>query len=80
MADITPPRALEAAIRKYALNTVTAFSGRGQTLGGGPAPVDFGHNIKNTFYDANRTLSGLDPQLKILLLLVGSYGLFWYLS
>ncbi|KAG9019122.1 hypothetical protein FRB90_006190 [Tulasnella sp. 427] len=63
------PRSLEATVRKHS-GAGGSFAGQGQTLGGGPAPADGGQNIP----------SGLDPQMTILLGLLGLYGLYWYFS
>ncbi|TFK77400.1 thioredoxin-domain-containing protein [Pluteus cervinus] len=72
--------ALEEALRKHSSSSSSsaAFSGRGQTLGGGPPPV--ADEIKTTINNASNTVTNLDPQLKVVLLLLGAYGLFWYLS
>ncbi|KIP10084.1 hypothetical protein PHLGIDRAFT_101658 [Phlebiopsis gigantea 11061_1 CR5-6] len=71
---------LEATVRKHASGSSTtagAFSGKGHTLGGTttsstPSLPDI-PNVK-TWY------SGLDPQAKVLLGLVGAYFVFWILS
>ncbi|KAE9398482.1 thioredoxin-domain-containing protein [Gymnopus androsaceus JB14] len=64
--------ALEAAIRKYSSgSTGSAFSGKGQTLGGGEADVA---------KPSGSLFSSLDPQVKVLIYLLGAYLLFWYLS
>ncbi|KAF8665252.1 hypothetical protein AX16_000274 [Volvariella volvacea WC 439] len=71
---------LEDAVRKHAASSTAAFSGRGQTLGGGPAPVDVSHEVNQTINNVNATFTNLDPQVKVLLALLGAYALFWYLS
>ncbi|KAG6841769.1 hypothetical protein C0991_007098 [Blastosporella zonata] len=71
---------LEDALRRHSGPSSSAtFSGKGQTLGGGPAPIDKA-DVQNTLNQATGTLSNLDPQVKVLLGLVGAYLLFWYLG
>ncbi|KAG8892299.1 hypothetical protein FRC00_012331, partial [Tulasnella sp. 408] len=64
------PRSLEATIREHAGAGSGAFSGKGQTLGGGPAPSDGPQEV----------LAGLDPQMTLLLGLLGLYGLYWWFN
>ncbi|KAF9469846.1 thioredoxin-like protein [Collybia nuda] len=72
--------ALEEAVRRHSGNTPSsAFSGKGQTLGGTPASVDM-TDIKGTVNQATTKVTNLDPQVKVLLGLAGAYLLFWYLS
>ena len=70
-------RALEEAVRRLSSGgsgSSGSFSGRGQTLGGGPS------NAGGVGGDGVAILQGLDPQVKVLLCLLGGYALFWYLS
>ncbi|KAG6910516.1 hypothetical protein DXG01_009935 [Tephrocybe rancida] len=72
--------ALEDAVRRHSgPSSSGAFSGKGQTLGGGSAPIDK-MDVKNTLNQATGPVSNLDPQVKILLGLAGAYLLFWYLG
>ncbi|KAG9042133.1 hypothetical protein FS837_011247 [Tulasnella sp. UAMH 9824] len=64
------PRSLEATIREHAGTGSGAFSGKGQTLGGGPAPSDGSQEVS----------AGLDPQMTLLLGLLGLYGLYWWFN
>ncbi|EPQ60354.1 thioredoxin-domain-containing protein [Gloeophyllum trabeum ATCC 11539] len=65
---------LESAVRRHASSSgsASAFSGKGQTLGGSTPKPDVG--------DAIAGVKNLDPQVKVLLALLGAYLLFWYLS
>lgn len=74
------PSALEETINKHSASSTAAFSGRGQTLGGGSAPVDVKFEVSSRIMSASNGVSGLDPQVKILLALVIAYAFFWYLS
>jgi len=68
--------ALENALRKHSCDsTSAAFSGRGQSLGGGSSaePQEPRNNDSEAWF-------GLDPQVKKLLYFLGAYLLFWYLS
>jgi thioredoxin 1 len=71
--------ALENTLRKYAdlSSTSTAFSGKGQTLGGSSST-----NSSPPSQPKESQPGGwrLDPQVKVLLGLMGVYMLFWYLS
>lgn len=49
----------------------TAFSGKGQTLGGAPAPAP-GTDVPG--------IINVSPQVKVLLGLVAAYLVLWYLS
>ncbi|KAG5647751.1 hypothetical protein DXG03_008474 [Asterophora parasitica] len=72
--------ALEDAVRRHSgPSSSGAFTGKGQTLSGGPAPVD-SRDVKNAVNQAAGTVTNLDPQVKILLGLVGAYLLFWWLG
>ncbi|KIK70670.1 hypothetical protein GYMLUDRAFT_210022 [Collybiopsis luxurians FD-317 M1] len=65
---------LEAAIRKHSStssDSTGSFSGKGQTLGGGSADVA---------EPSASLFSNMDPQVRVLLYLLGAYLLFWYLS
>jgi thioredoxin 1 len=71
---------LENALNKHASSSAatSAFSGKGQTLGGSAAPspkVSAPAHVTRASPSA-----GLDPQLKVLLGLVGAYLAFWYVS
>ncbi|RDB29300.1 Peptide-N(4)-(N-acetyl-beta-glucosaminyl)asparagine amidase [Hypsizygus marmoreus] len=72
--------ALEDAVRRHSgPASSSAFTGKGQTLGGGPAPIDIA-DVKSTVSQATGKVKNLDPQVKILLALAAAYLLFWYLS
>jgi len=72
--------ALEGAIRKHSSTSSSGvFAGKGQTLGGGAATIGK-TDVQNTMNQAAGTVTNLDPQVKVLLGLVGAYLLFWYLS
>jgi len=73
--------ALESAVRKHSGSSSSSgvFTGKGQTLGGGPATVDK-MDVKNAMGQAAGAVTNLNPQAKVLLGLVGAYMLFWYLS
>jgi len=64
-------------IKKHATTSAT-FSGKGQTLGGEPAAPDIVGEAKDTFDGAKAQFSQLDPQLKVLLGLLGLYFVFWF--
>ncbi|KAI0304574.1 thioredoxin-like protein [Russula brevipes] len=68
--------AIENALQKYGSgSSSTAFSGRGQSLGGSPtAPAAPRNNGLGALF------ADLDPQVKKLLYFLGAYLLFWYLS
>ena len=76
--------ALEAALKKYAASSSSspsgAFSGKGQTLGGGPAPPDLAGEVKGTLDNAFAGFNQLDPQVKIFGGLLVLYLAFWYLQ
>ncbi|EIM92192.1 thioredoxin-domain-containing protein [Stereum hirsutum FP-91666 SS1] len=70
---------IERALAKHSSgSTSSAFAGQGQTLGSSsssspsPAKAD-GPSPANAF-------TNLDPQVKVLLGLIGAYLLFWYMS
>jgi len=72
--------AINDAIRKHSTSSSSGtFTGKGQTVGGGPAPVD-STDVKATIAQATTGIANLDPQVKVLLGLAGAYLLFWYLS
>jgi len=72
--------ALEDAVRRHsATSSSGVFSGKGQTLGGGKAPVD-AMDVNATVNQATGTVTNLSPQVKIFLGLAGVYLLFWYLG
>ncbi|GJE87699.1 thioredoxin family protein [Phanerochaete sordida] len=66
---------LQATVRRHASgsSSTSAFSGKGQTLGGSPAPSAPEMPGVGWF-------SKLDPQAKVLLGLLGAYFVFWMLS
>ncbi|TFK41810.1 thioredoxin-domain-containing protein [Crucibulum laeve] len=74
--------ALEDALRRHSASSSSssAFSGKGQTLGGGAAPSDVTGDVKRSVEQAAGSISNLDPQVKVILGLVGLYALFWFLS
>ncbi|KAG7099642.1 hypothetical protein E1B28_001468 [Marasmius oreades] len=75
--------ALEDALRRHSSGSsgsTTAFSGRGQTLGGGPAPPDVAGEVQAGVNGLLGTFNNLSPQQKVLIYLLGGYLLFWYLS
>ncbi|KAF5388597.1 hypothetical protein D9757_004686 [Collybiopsis confluens] len=66
---------LEAAIRKHSspsAGSSDAFSGKGQTLGGESAEVSREPSAS--------LFSNMNPQVRVLLYLLGAYLLFWYLK
>ncbi|KAK7064114.1 thioredoxin-domain-containing protein [Favolaschia claudopus] len=73
---------LESTLRRHASSsaTTTAFSGKGQTLGGSSAPIDVSREASATLNKAATQFTKLDSQFRILLALVAAYGLFWYIS
>ncbi|RXW24055.1 hypothetical protein EST38_g1815 [Candolleomyces aberdarensis] len=80
--------ALEAAISKHASagssSSTASFSGKGQRLGGGPAPSDLTGEARRAVGNATEGVSGawgnLDPQLRVFFGLLGLYALFWILG
>ncbi|KAI1793179.1 thioredoxin-like protein [Ganoderma leucocontextum] len=67
--------ALEDALRRHSSGGASgsgAFPGRGQTLAGGNSTTGGGGGVA--------AFQALDPQVKVLLSLVGGYLLFWYFS
>ncbi|KAF9535691.1 thioredoxin-like protein [Crepidotus variabilis] len=70
---------LEAAVKTHSSGSSSGgtFAGRGQTLGGAPAAPDVVGEIKQKL---DGFTGQLDPQLKVLFVLAGIYGLFWYFS
>ncbi|KAJ7161438.1 thioredoxin-domain-containing protein [Mycena crocata] len=75
---------LESALRRHSAGsssaTSSAFSGKGQTLGGSQAPVDISREATATLNRATSKVTNLDPQVRVLLGLALAYGVFWYLS
>jgi len=69
---------LESAVQKHAASssTSTAFSGKGNTLGS-PAAPDVVGDGKQTLQKVFAWFTQLDPQLRVLLGLIGLYLLFW---
>ncbi|KAJ3892872.1 thioredoxin-like protein [Lentinula edodes] len=66
---------LRAAIVKHSSGAAGsgAFSGKGQTLGSGGGGGDIAESSSSLF-------SNMDPQVRVLLYLLGAYLVFWYLS
>ncbi|KAJ3994132.1 thioredoxin-domain-containing protein [Lentinula boryana] len=64
---------LEAAIRKHSSGSPGsgAFTGKGQALGSSGG---------NDAEPSTSIFSNMDPQVRVLLYLLGAYLLFWYLS
>lgn len=84
-----PLSGIETALRKHSggassSSSATAFSGKGQTLGGGPAPSDVTGNAKravdNATAGASAAVGNIDPQIKVFIGLVGLYALFYFLG
>ncbi|KAF7307039.1 Thioredoxin domain-containing protein [Mycena indigotica] len=76
---------LESTLRRHAGGSEAAasgsFTGKGQTLGGGStAPTDISHSATAALNNTTAQFSNLDPQVQILLMLIGAYAVFWYLS
>ncbi|PPQ78036.1 hypothetical protein CVT25_015581 [Psilocybe cyanescens] len=68
-------------VKKHATNAGSSggtFTGKGHTLGGDPAAPDVVGEVKQKLDMASAGLNQLDPQLKVLLVLLGLYFLFWY--
>ena len=71
-------RALEDALRRHASGGGSGsgvFPGKGQTLGSGNSTGGAGAGGSGVL-----AFQALDPQVKVLLCLLGGYLLFWYLS
>jgi thioredoxin 1 len=70
---------LETTLQKHAVidPASTAFSGKGNTLGGGPEALDAVGDGKLTLNKISAWFTQLDPQLRVLLGLVGLYLVFW---
>ena len=49
-------------------------------MGGAPAGPDVVGEAKNVYDGVAARFDGLDPQMKVLFLLLGLYGLFYYYS
>jgi len=72
---------LENTLKKHAVvSSGPSFSGKGHTLGGAPAGPDVVGEAKNVYDGVAARFDGLDPQMKVLFLLLGLYGLFYYYS
>ncbi|KAJ7110072.1 thioredoxin-domain-containing protein [Mycena epipterygia] len=73
---------LESAVRRHSSGSSgsSAFSGRGQTLGGSQAPIDISRTASDTLNKAAAPLTKLDSQTRVLLGLVAAYAVFWYIS
>ena len=71
---------LEDALRRHSTGTggsSGSFTGKGQTLGGGSSNAGSGGAGAG---GAVMAFQALDPQVKVLLCLLGGYIVFWYLS
>ena len=67
-------RALESTLKAHcAAGATGAFSGKGQTLGGTSTPRAASSTVATG-------LTNLDPQVKLLLGLIGAYLILWYFS
>ncbi|KAJ7103384.1 thioredoxin-domain-containing protein [Mycena belliarum] len=75
---------LESTVRRHAGgssgSSSSAFSGRGQTLGGAQAPVDLTKEATETLNKAASRVTNLDSQAGVFLALVAAYLVFWYVS
>jgi len=70
---------LESTLQKHAvISNSTAFSGKGNTLGGSPAAPDIVGEGEQTLNKIFGAFTHLDPQLRVLLGLIGLYLVFWY--
>ena len=69
---------IEHALEKHSSGSTGAFSGQGQTLGGSSSSSSTTPNKDGPFPD--NLLTNLDPQVKVVLALLGAYVLCWYLS
>ncbi|RPD65125.1 thioredoxin-like protein [Lentinus tigrinus ALCF2SS1-7] len=68
--------ALEDALRRLSTGGSSgSFSGKGHTLGGGNSTTGSGGGGGGV-----AAFQALDPQVKVLLCLLGGYMLFWYMS
>jgi thioredoxin 1 len=78
LLDLETHSGLESAVQKHAASssTSTAFSGKGNTLGS-PAAPDVVGDGKQTLQKVFAWFTQLDPQLRVLLGLIGLYLLFW---
>ena len=74
-----PSSGLAAAVKKH--TSPTAFSGRGQTLGGSSSSTNSSYrNPADGQGGVAQAFAGLDPQFKVFLALFGAYVFFWWLS
>ncbi|TFL03582.1 thioredoxin-domain-containing protein [Pterulicium gracile] len=71
--------ALQSALERHSSGSSSgsAFSGKGQTLGSGGSRNAGPQPTASTLENA---VGNLDPQLKVLLAIIGFYLLFWYLG
>ncbi|KAL0572922.1 mitochondrial thioredoxin [Marasmius crinis-equi] len=73
--------ALEDALRRHSSGSSSgAFSGQGQTLGGGSTASNVGGDAQGPGDGLFAQFNNLDPQVKMIIYLIGGYLLFWYLS
>ncbi|KAJ3511393.1 hypothetical protein NLJ89_g4130 [Agrocybe chaxingu] len=71
--------ALEATLKSHAVTSKgSAFTGRGQTLGGAPATPDVVAEAQGALNGITGQFDRLDPQLKVMLGLLALYILFWF--
>ncbi|KAJ6519963.1 thioredoxin-domain-containing protein [Mycena sanguinolenta] len=74
---------LESTVKRHASGstaTTSAFSGKGQTLGGSSGPVDVSREASAALNKAASQFTSLDSQFRVLLALIAAYAMFWYLS
>ncbi|KAJ7293717.1 thioredoxin-domain-containing protein [Mycena rebaudengoi] len=73
---------IESALRRHSdgPGTSSAFSGKGQTLGGAQAPINVTKEAKATVNQAAAKVANLDSQVKVLLGLLFGYIFFLYMS
>ncbi|KAI3622364.1 hypothetical protein WG66_015728 [Moniliophthora roreri] len=69
--------ALGDALRRHSSGS-GSFSGKGHTLGGGSTPA--APVAAAGGGDLTTKFNNLDPQVRVLIYLLGAYLLFWYLS
>ncbi|CAA7265884.1 unnamed protein product [Cyclocybe aegerita] len=71
--------ALEATLKSHAVASKgSAFTGRGQTLGGAPATPDVVAEAQGALNGITGQFNQLDPQLKVMLGLLALYFVFWF--
>lgn len=63
-------------LKNHATSSTAAFSGKGRTLGGHPAPPDIVGEVQGSLDSLAARFTALDPQVKVLLGLLGLYLVF----